>query len=490
MRIRDDADDSEVGVDHQGDAWIDPFEDGDADWCFAPSVGTTGPEPSCGANRWAEAGSGGEGQPAELSNTAGLNNQHSKQSEHTPQLISGNGGLDWLEVSIYGEARNEVLWAALIERLEAAKAEAQRATECLAEVDLSGLHRGLVRAGAMRYGTAFLAFVVEVEGITFRVGRLPDFKENRATASVLIGSETLMAQGICAWQRAVDLLHEAFGIAIKDTCVARCDACVDFPNRSVEPFVLGALDPQQNIKRANKLSVHKYRDAWTGVSVGTGTVLRIYDKAAELRDKPNESKYAIIQRDRWGGAACREAVRVEFQMRRELLKRFSVRTIEELLAALPGIVEYLSTEWFRLVDCNDRSHYDRTETLPIWAEVQAEFGAAFRGEKLRRSPTTRPKPSAERLFKQAIGCITSALSVVGERPDSEGEVLAALGRQIQPYLKGAPEGVEKKRRRLMSAGKLDTPDPVVEFLAYDPTYTSTATSSENDECELWNYRAA
>ncbi len=95
--------------------------------------------------------------------------------------------------------------------------------------------------------------------------------------------------------------------------------------------------------------------------------LRIYDKSREVEVKGNKNWFWSI----WGIEPCADVWRVEFQLRREVLREFQIGTIQRLIAGLGGVWEYLTEKWvsFRLLDDVNTT---RRTIHPWWGAVQEQ----------------------------------------------------------------------------------------------------------------------
>src|SRR4051812_29772357 len=79
--------------------------------------------------------------------------------------------------------------------------------------------------------------------------------------------------------------------------------------------------------------------------------------------------------DIWKRETCTDVWRVEFQLRRELLKQFNVDTIDELVTQSGGMWRYLTDEWlsFRVHDNNNATR----RTPHLWWSTVQEIGSDF-----------------------------------------------------------------------------------------------------------------
>lgn len=115
--------------------------------------------------------------------------------------------------------------------------------------------------------------------------------------------------------------------------------------------------------------------------------LRIYDKGTEIT-KGNKQWFQNV----WGVERPECVWRVEFQLRRSVLKELGIETTDCLRSKLGGVWRYLTEEWFSLrLPNNDRQ--DRREVHNWWLEVQtiaSQFGPAIDLQRLTDGELSAP----------------------------------------------------------------------------------------------------
>lgn len=121
----------------------------------------------------------------------------------------------------------------------------------------------------------------------------------------------------------------------------------------------------------------------TSMVVGSGEniMLRIYDKNKELTDKRALAKEALFK-DVWQNAGIKEidghVFNVEFQIRREAFKTFhfsngeELSSVENLFFCINDIWDYLTNEWFSLVDPESDSNRTRQRLLESWEFISKQ----------------------------------------------------------------------------------------------------------------------
>jgi len=70
--------------------------------------------------------------------------------------------------------------------------------------------------------------------------------------------------------------------------------------------------------------------------------LRIYDKGKEVKKKGTEERWLLL----WFIDDAQDVWRIEAQIRRNILKQFSIHTIDDLLKKKAGLWRYVTEDWF------------------------------------------------------------------------------------------------------------------------------------------------
>lgn len=160
-------------------------------------------------------------------------------------------------------------------------------------------------------------------------------------------------------------------------------------------------------------------------------VLRVYDKIAEIIQQ--SGKVWLFQL--WGGIV-ENVWRVEWQVRKDLLRRFGIRTFIDLRDLQGDALRYLATEHDTLRLPNGDSNRSRWPIHPLWLDIQRQI------EQLDCQGVTRvideEKTLRERMTRMAIsvhGYLKRAAAVQrishGEGYVSKEEALKFLSMFIE-----------------------------------------------------------
>lgn len=378
-------------------------------------------------------------------------------SSHPQENAIETGGLDRLDISIYG------LWPPavfidLAARLHRARQKAERGLDGSYIVTSEG-DRVEVAPTGVKHGV-YCRYSLQWNGCKIDIVDNAAPSEKRLSVFVSIGSITLMKLGHeKAWEGVKGLLCCLGFETIKDV-VSRVDLCVDLPHQTMQPVQV-CVEGERIICRAGKYSEFGTFESMETYYRGKGSMLvRIYDKFNEVKDDP--IKKAIMEKMRWGGKV-EAAVRVEFQLRRKTLaKRFKIQSTEDLFLNLGTIAEWSNKKWFRLTDRRvDRKNKNqsRARNCEFWDTVQEKF-KQWTGKAKNRTPMNESEtiPDFQALEKQAIGCI----SKIAAHRDGASFFDAAI-RILKEYKTQGQKSTLEKREVLASLNRVLNDDAEIPF---------------------------
>ncbi len=191
----------------------------------------------------------------------------------------------------------------------------------------------------------------------------------------------------------------------------------------------------------------------SGVSMGSKCAIHsvLYDKIYEGRRHPE--KQAVFL-DAWGEADWEglSVTRVEYHLKREILKQFKIDTYDHLIENSDNIWAYLTNEWQRLVipgqvDRENR-HQDRALLHPFWQEIQTvKFGDGWSRDLIRETPP--PSADVETMIRSVAGYALSLGVIAGVSPDDSVGCSALVSKLIRKYLISLDnefEGMDEKSK--------------------------------------------
>jgi|GEM_PF-432016 hypothetical protein len=261
---------------------------------------------------------------------------------------------------------------------------------------------------------------------------------SRPNAMIEIRSEALWRLGPKEVIKIALSLIEANGGHIIEAKPSRVDLCVDF----LMPEALWSSDLMEYaVTRASDFAPYYRFKKLTGIRIGKGVIsARLYDKPLEIQQQSRK----VWMFDIWGLKEVPEGkkiIRIEFQMRREVLKQLGLRKVEDLFQKIDQAWAYCTKSWLKFQDRPGLHHTQRT-TFDWYEEIQNGFAGVQGAEPLVREKAVRI--DKKRLLQQINGC---AISLHAIRQEEEGADLNATVN-INDCVISYVEELEKNRHEL------------------------------------------
>lgn len=169
------------------------------------------------------------------------------------------------------------------------------------------------------------------------------------------------------WRESAHLLHEKFlkwaasvGFTpYKPESLSRIDYCFDYN--------LPEIDFDEDSFKSQSIKDSKHRgnrkDQTFTFGGGGDIMLRIYDKVAEIKQKSDKVWFYTL----WG--QDENVWRIEWQVRKEVLKDFSISSFDDLKAQIGDLLFYLATEHTSLRIPSEDSNSSRWPIHPLWQDL-------------------------------------------------------------------------------------------------------------------------
>jgi hypothetical protein len=189
--------------------------------------------------------------------------------------------------------------------------------------------------------------------------------------------------------------------------VSRCDQAVDIGTSED----IGLWNEDAWVTRATLIDRHTVDGVFSGWSIGLGADVsaRLYDKLREIQTTSGKTYFF----DLWVGAGWffgDPVKRLEYQFRRGVLAQFGLKSLSDVLNALPGLWTYATKDWTRLVVPNARDETKARWPLhPFWGRVQ---GIEWKGKEtaLSRRRRNQGAPSDRTLARMFKAVATSVMA--------------------------------------------------------------------------------
>ena len=264
----------------------------------------------------------------------------------------------------------------LIETLEAARLRAEIGSKggkkCHEYVELCGKHFEIQPYGTN--GGVCYRYILKGCGLRLYFHSSPDTK-NIQPVRVHYEAESLIGRSLFSVHAAVCKLLSDLGFRISDEKISRLDlqVMIDIPVENfVVPVVLGHA-----VKRAQKDTLHRKHGKVQTYRLGVNTILRIYDKRAELLEGGDDTKLALMIKECFGGELPEVCTRVEYQLRRDLLRETGINSVTDLQSMETDLVRWLTSDWFRLLDGpKKKNNESRQAVLADWQRAERREATA------------------------------------------------------------------------------------------------------------------
>jgi hypothetical protein len=317
------------------------------------------------------------------------------------------GGYDGGFESGFQGKWNSVIFSLLIERLNS-----QRVEGGVSSVELGGRYFVLKAHGAGGGECVYYRYIIEGGGwkVYFHHEPLSQFQPVR----VRFGFEALCGRSLydvhsefMAWLRKIGFHVTSEKISRIDMQVMTTRPVIDYASLVAKGCV---------VKRAKKGNFHVESCDMSSFAFGSDIYIRCYDKRKQLFDTGDEFGLKMIAEYCCGGELPDHLTRIEYQIKREVLDIMAIDTIDDLRDSELSLVEWLTSDWFRLLDGVPKKGHTREQPVAaIWTEVQNEFRKYFPGGDNNRVITRSFNEvgincTSDDLVNQAVGCMATVAS--------------------------------------------------------------------------------
>ena len=173
-------------------------------------------------------------------------------------------------------------------------------------------------------------------------------------------------EAFLAWAESVGLL------VIRSESLSRVDFTFDYWLAGVD------FTGDSVVSLSSKEAQYREDGRLQSLTFGKGdVVLRIYDKIAEIAQQSDKVWFF----DLWG---IKENVwRIEWQVRKDVLRRFGIRTFQDLFDGQGDVLRYLATEHDSMRVPTSDSNRSRWPLHPMWQDLLAQI-ETFRSQGVHR----------------------------------------------------------------------------------------------------------
>ena len=250
------------------------------------------------------------------------------------------------------------------------------------------------------------------------------------------------------WQFGAMHLHERFlswaasvgFIPVARERLSRVDFSFDYRLADID------FTEEHFVTQAAKDNKHRLHGRDQTFRFGEGQlVLRVYDKCAEIQEKSAKTWF----HDLWG--TDRDVWRIEWQVRKEWLRRFGIRTLEGLFERQGDLLRVLANEHTTLRKPTADSNRSRWPLHPLWRDLQARI-AKLEGQGVYRELAPE-RLRDERMLRLAIsvyGYLKRMAAIRGLSTENEQVTLehamVALAQRLKTLHEPVSWGLDVRRR--------------------------------------------
>ena len=280
-------------------------------------------------------------------------------------------------------------------------------------------------------------------GVTFLIHQnLNNTQQVRAT----YGAEALAQNTLPALHGHVRSFLSSLGLTVTKETLTRVDMQVLIDVGLVEFLCL--ILKRHAIKKATKSAIYFRYDIPETYRAGSIDKVQVclYDKRVEMRRMAADKMAVIIRHcigDDWWNSK-RPITRIEFRLGREALKGFRVTSVDDLLKREQGLIDVLTSDWFRLLEKKKvTGRGKRAKMHPLWKRVRSLFFEHFTGDEIRDVEYRKPAPVSgdpTALLKQAAGCASKAIAIQTGKQASIDDVV----KYMEGFTEAAKVSIHRK----------------------------------------------
>jgi len=347
-------------------------------------------------------------------------------------------GIDSLDLGLY--VRWNDSWPDTIRDLQTKK-DAAFGQNCLTDETADGrkfLHYPSGKAPNYRFHLQFPEY-----NIFIATRQRPSEKAPSPNVYASLASEALWQFGINNTIELLTMDLEYFGGEVLKIQPSRVDLCADYLIPAGLSFDFLRSHQVSRSKAVAPIINDNVLETYYCGSKSAPVQVRIYNKSKEVLKKGTKLWFFPL----WGIDQVDNVWRIEFQLRRTLLKQFDVNSIPDLWEKLGGVWGYLTEEWYSLrVPDNEKA--ERRTIHPWWQMIQRRKDTLGPAIQVQRTFTGTTPASIDWLLAHINGCITSVAARLGI--SDRKEVLTRLEEEISSkYTESSfQEGFVKRAIRL------------------------------------------
>jgi hypothetical protein len=277
------------------------------------------------------------------------------------------------------------------------------------------------------HGTKGFSWILSGSDFTYKIANSLE-PGSRPNVMIEIRSEALWRLGPEEVLKIALSLIEVNGGRIIEAKLSRVDLCVDF---LMSEKIWSQSLMEYAVTRATDFVPYYTHKKMTGIKIGKDIIsARLYDKPLEIQQQSKKYwMYGI-----WGineTPQGKKIIRIEFQMRREVLKQLGLNNVEDLFKNIDQAWAYCTKNWLKFQD-RPGLHHTQRSTLKWYGEIQNGFKGAQGAEPLVREKAVHI--DKQRLMQQANGLIVALHAIDQEEKKANRDKLVKIEDCIYSYV--------------------------------------------------------
>lgn len=321
-----------------------------------------------------------------------------------------SSGIDSLYISLNVQWKNERFFNILS---KVKKEAIEAGHELPITIDYSGNESFLFSVNP--YGTRGYEWILTSKDIVLKIGRWLN-PISRPSISVEFSSEGLWKYGVNDLYKIVlKMIDLCDGVVIENK-VSRVDFCKDvlidseiWNQNYLQEYIVCRAEKQQIFFNGKILETFNVGAPDADIKA------RLYDKPREIKSKSKKFwMYDIWKINEKDIPDNKKIIRIEFQIRREVIKELNTGSVPELLKNAEKVWNYCVTNWLQFKDNPGKEHKYRN-TIEWWKDIQNHFMGSITHETAIREKSL--KIDEDQLNAQVNGLLSSIVSIQLERND-------------------------------------------------------------------------
>jgi hypothetical protein len=286
-------------------------------------------------------------------------------------------------------------------------------------------------------------------------------------ALVQIASQWITSVGLTQSVDQLTAILAAIAQLEGEPFVSRADLFVDF----TYPPGIDEWPKDAWVTRGRRFSAHHVGDVFSGwtIALGGDISARLYNKTLEIQSSGKDYLKPIWAAHGWEPGQA--VYRLEFQIRREVLKALGVSLFPDLICKMGSLWRYATEDWLRLSVPNPEDQTaSRWETHPMWIDLAGAHWEDV-GKAERVVARKDRAPSEKRLLQLYMSALSTYMAITGVRdPLVAAEKLDQRARdyldtQIKYFGVGFDEKLRDRAARKAKDFNLPFASPAVDAAA-------------------------